>query len=233
MPSAIINVVGDIDDTTQDENGKTEADYYRDDFRVFTGQDKGENGLGTRFKAMLQFAKTKDEATTISTLDVKSILESSNTKRDVIERSVSRWFGVHPVLLGFSDAAVLGNTQALSNASLELNKVANHYQRMLSEAFKMLYPEMDWTISEYMPINYIDPALFDKMTEDEIRNKLLGLPPKETDTTTQEGDKTIKAINSLSPLVANKVLESLTADEIRSLVGLPATSQPPLNPNQP
>lgn len=227
MPSAIINVIGDIDDTTQDDNKKTEADYYREDFRVFTGQEKDTSGIGTRFKAMLQFAKTKDEATTISTLDVKSILDASNTKRDLVERSVARWIGVHPVLLSYSDAAVLGNTQALSNASLELNKLANPYQRMITEAFDMLYPGMDWSISEYMPINYIAPELYDKMTEDEIRNKLLGLPPKETDAT-GEGDKVVKAINSLSPLVANKVLESLTADEIRSLIGLGAKIEEPV-----
>lgn len=177
MPSFLINVVGDIDDKTKDEYGKTEADYYREDFRVFTGQDKDSNGLTSRFKALLQFAPNKDEITTIQSVDVKSVLESSNTKRDVIERSVCRLFGVHPVLCGYSDAAVLGNTQAIANASLELTKVANPYQRLMSDAFKMLYPSMDWTISEYMPITYIDPALYSDMTQDERRNKLLGLPP--------------------------------------------------------
>ena len=175
MPSAIITVVGDIDDTTKDEFKKTEADYYREDFQEFTS--KSESVDGGRFKALLQFAKTKDEATIISTFDAKPILEASNGKRDIVERSVCRLFGVHPVLLGYSDAAVLGNTQALANASLELNKVANPYQRMFSEAFKLLFPSMDWTISEYMPITYIDPAIYPDMTQDERRNKLLGLPP--------------------------------------------------------
>ena len=221
MPSAILTVVGDIDDKTKDLNGKTEADYYREDFRVFTGQDKDANGLASRFKALLQFAPTKDEIPTIQTIDIKSVLESSNTKRDIIERSVCRLFGVHPVLCGYSDASVLGNTQAIANASLELTRVANPYQRLMSDAFRQLYPNMEWEISEYIPIQYIEPALYDKMTEDEIRNKLLGLPPKETDAS-GEGDKIVKAINSLSPLVANKVLESLTADEIRALIGLGA-----------
>lgn len=229
MPSFLINVVGDIDDKTKDENGKTEADYYREDFRVFTGQDKDANGLTSRFKALLQFAPTKDEITTIQSVDVKSVLEASNNKRDVIERSVCRLFGVHPVLCGYSDAAVLGNTQAIANASLELTKVANPFQRLMTDAFKMLYPEMDWSISEYMPIQYIDFHLFDKMTEDEIRNKLLGLPPKEIDAT-NAGNKTIKAINSLSPLVANKVLESLSPDEIRALIGLGAKIEQPIPP---
>jgi hypothetical protein len=221
MPSTIITVVGDIDDKTLDANKKTEADYYREDFRVFTGQDKDSNGLTSRFKALLQFAPTKDEVPTMQTIDIKSVLDASNTKRDVIERSVCRLFGVHPVLCGYSDASVLGNTQAIANASLELTKVANPFQRLMADAFTQLYPNMDWTISEYMPITYIDPSLFDKMTEDEIRNKLLGLPPKETDAS-GEGDKIVKAINSLSPLVANKVLESLTPDEIRALIGLGA-----------
>jgi hypothetical protein len=39
-------------------------------------------------------------------------------------------------------------------------------------------------------------------------------------TTTDEATKVTDAINMMSPLVANKVLESMTADEIRSLVGL-------------
>lgn len=225
MPSAIINVCGDIDDSTKDEKGMTEADYYREDFKIFTGQEKDTSGKGTRFKAMLQFSKTVEERTTIETVDIKSILEASNSKKDLIERSVARLLGVHPVLLGYSDAAVLGNTQALANASLELNRVVNGYQRMMTEAFEALYPNMDWTISEYMPINYVDPALYQYMTEDEIRNKLLGLSPKETDAT-GEGDKIVKAINSLSPLVANKVLESLDENEIRALIGLGARVQP-------
>ena len=39
-------------------------------------------------------------------------------------------------------------------------------------------------------------------------------------TVTEKSNTIIDGINSLSPLVANKVLESMTADEIRSLIGL-------------
>ena len=178
MPSALITLVGEYDDATKDPNTNlTEVQQVQQDFKQFTGQEKNEEGTASRFKAWLTFARTKEEIPTIQTLDVKSILESSNSKRDIIDRSVCRLFGVHPVLLGYSDAAVLGNTQALSNASLELNKVVNSKQRMLTDAFKRLYPAMDWTISEYMPINYIPDALLADMTQDERRNKLLGLPP--------------------------------------------------------
>jgi hypothetical protein len=229
LTSAIITMIGDIDDQTKDTYGKTELDYIHEDFKGFTGQIKNSDGVGGRNKAMLTFAATKEGAPVVQQFDSKSILEASNSKRDVIERAVCRLFGMHPVLLGYSDAAVLGNTQALANASLEANKVVNPLQRLITDAFKKIWPTMDWTISEYMPIAYIDPALFDKMTEDEIRNKLLGLPPKETDAT-GEGDKIVKALNSLSTLVANKVLESLTGDEIRQLIGLGAKV---IDPNKP
>jgi hypothetical protein len=56
------------------------------------------------------------------------------------------------------------------------------------------------------------------LTKDEIREKL-GAPRLEAKTTSTSQD-VIDAINSLSPLVANKVLESMTANEIRALVGL-------------
>ncbi len=41
------------------------------------------------------------------------------------------------------------------------------------------------------------------------------------------GNAVTTAINSLSPLVANKVLESMTPDEIRALIGLGSTLTPP------
>lgn len=63
-----------------------------------------------------------------------------------------------------------------------------------------------------------DSQIESAYTNEEVREKL-GLPKLETKK--DEGSKDIiNAINSLSPLVANKVLESMTAEEIRGLVGL-------------
>jgi len=56
------------------------------------------------------------------------------------------------------------------------------------------------------------------MTQEEIREKL-GLPLLESKTESSQQD-VINGINSLSPLVANKVLESMTPNEIRALIGL-------------
>lgn len=178
MPSALITLVGQYDDTTKDDLGETEVDQLIDEFKKFTGQIKRKaDDLSGRFKGWLTFARTKEEVPVIQTLDIKAILDSSNEKRDIIDRAVCRLFSVHPVLLGYSDSAILGNTQAIANASLELTRSANNYQRRITEAFKMLYPVNDWTISEYMPINYVPDALLQDMTQDERRNRFLGLPP--------------------------------------------------------
>jgi hypothetical protein len=59
------------------------------------------------------------------------------------------------------------------------------------------------------------------MTKEEIREKL-SLPPLDAETSAGASMIT-DAINSLSPLVANKVLESMTPNEIRALIGLGQT----------
>ena len=66
-------------------------------------------------------------------------------------------------------------------------------------------------------LNWLDPNVNKYLTNDEAREKL-GLPP--IDKTVSGGAQAvIDAINTLSPLVANKVLESMSSDEIRALVG--------------
>ena len=177
MPSAIITMVGRVDDFTKDDDGKTAVDHLRESLQWFTGRSKDQNGNAGRFKALLHFVESKDDIPDIQTFDAKSILEASNSKRDIIDRAVCRLFGVHPVLLGYSDAAVLGNQQDLANAALELNKVVNPMQRLITEAFTAIWPDLEWTISEYTPIKYVPDALLQDMTQDERRQKFLGLKP--------------------------------------------------------
>jgi hypothetical protein len=71
---------------------------------------------------------------------------------------------------------------------------------------------------EPIGMEFSEATIAQNLTKDEIREKL-GAPKLEPNTTGSAQD-VINAINSLSPLVANKVLESMTQNEIRSLVGL-------------
>lgn len=182
MPSSILTIVGDIDNVTKGQDGLTDLEATQKDFRQFTGQMKDDNGGSGRFKGMLLFAPTKDEIPNLQQLDLKSTLEGTNSKRDIVSRAVARLFGVHPVLLGFEDANVLGNQQAMANAAAELNKVVNPLQRILTEAFLLLYPGLDWTISEYKTINHIPDAVLAVLTPDEKR-ALAGYPALTNPTT--------------------------------------------------
>jgi hypothetical protein len=66
-------------------------------------------------------------------------------------------------------------------------------------------------------------AMIQAMTPTELREKA-GLPAIEIKTESSVQD-VITAINSLSPLVANKVLESMSPNEIRALVSLPPKAE--------
>jgi len=186
MSSGVFSVIGDIDDENKDAYGKTEMDYYRDELKQFTGRSKDSDGSSGRFKLMLVHAPTKDQIPNLQQLDLKSTLEGTNTKREVVGRAVCLLFGTHPVLLGYSDAAVLGNQQALANAAAELNKVVNPMQRLLTEAFEQLFPGNDWTISEYKAINHIPSEILATLTVDEKR-ALGGYPALVNPTTVTNG----------------------------------------------
>lgn len=207
-------------DSEGNPTGKTPYEYFVEELKKFTGQSKDERGRSGRFKLFHVMVSNPAEAPTLQSYDAKSILEASNTKRDIIAREVCRLFGVNPILVGFSDAAVLGNQQALANCIADFNSYINPTQRMIQRAFETLYPAGKWMISQFNPITYIQSEVWAKMTEDEIRSQA-GLVPivKEASTDSQ---KTLDALNSVSPLVANKVLDNLTPDEIRGLIGLPA-----------
>lgn len=186
MPSTIITIIGDLDNKNKQASGLTEVEEYQEDFKQWTGQRKDSDGLTGRFKAMLAFAPTKDEIPNLQQLDLKSTLEGTNSKREISGRSVCLLFGIHPVLLGYSDAAVLGNQQALANAAAELNKVVNPMQRLLTEAFEQLFPDNDWTISEYKAINFIPTEVLATLTTDEKR-ALGGYPALVNPTTVTNG----------------------------------------------
>jgi hypothetical protein len=75
-------------------------------------------------------------------------------------------------------------------------------------------------VKQVSPISFskLDPQIVGFLTPDEVREEL-GLQPKEVNAS--NGATAIRdALNTMSPLVATKVLESMTPDEIRSLAGL-------------
>ena len=177
MPSALLTVIGDPNQVVQGETNKTNREVIEDTLAEFSGAVKDKNGLSGRFSLATMWAHTKEEVPVLQTFDAKAIIDASNTKRDAINRDVSRLFKVPPVLVGFSEATVLGNQQALSNSQKMLIDAVNSYQRFITESINEVFVG-DWSISQKTPAAVSDPALLAVLTEDELRRIFWGLEPK-------------------------------------------------------
>ena len=177
IPSAILTLIGNLDDESEDENGMTEKDYFDEQLEAFTGNVKDYEGKSGRMRLFINWARTKDEAAVLQPFDAKAIIDASNSKRDIIDRTVSRLFGVHPMLLGFADPAGLGNQQAMANASQELNNDVISDQQLVTEVFQALYPDIkNWDITTFRPIQFIPDKILEDLTIDE-RRALVGYAP--------------------------------------------------------
>ena len=94
------------------------------------------------------------------------------------------------------------------------------HEHFINDIAKYFGVTVDVTFKRVPPITQsIDSSkISEAYTVDEVR-EILGLPSLKTKKS-DASEQVINSINSLSPLVANKVLESMTTLEIRALVGL-------------
>lgn len=183
MPSSLITFIGNPNQEISDKNGMTYDEYYDEVLESFTGGIKDRDGLSGRFSLLKFWASTKEEVPVLQSFDAKGILEAGNAKRDVINREVCRLFKVPPVLVGFSEATILGNQLALANSQKVLIDTVNPMQRFITDSLKTVFPAMDFTISQKQPVAVPDGALLDVLTADEKRNIFWGLEPLTVNTT--------------------------------------------------
>jgi hypothetical protein len=109
----------------------------------------------------------------------------------------------NPMLLGIREtgSGLSSNADEIETSTLMfLNLVIKPYQNEITDA-----------LSTILAVNNISLDL-----------RFIRLQPLDNEQIISSSNPIIEAVNSLSPLVANKVLESMTANEIRSLVGLAA-----------
>jgi hypothetical protein len=126
-----------------------------------------------------------------------------------------------PMLFGIKTEGQLGGRNELIEAyeafqTSYIEPRQNQLDRCLTSIFKYIVPVTLKTKNK-PPIGLDYTELYAKglMSLDEARNEL-GLAK-------QKDQKTVvDSINNLSPLVANKVIDQMTINEIRSIAGLPA-----------
>jgi hypothetical protein len=130
-----------------------------------------------------------------------------------------------PMLFGVRTEGQLGGRNEMATA---FQLFQNTYITPKQDAIEVILNELVGLKNKvtFIPIEPVMPEFSEQtlatiLTKDEMR-EIIGRKPLDTNSNANEVND---AINTLSPLVANKVLESMTPNEIRALVSLPAKEE--------
>ena len=158
---------------------------------------------------ILSFNKNKESAATIDSIQLDSAPEHYSFLSEECLRKIMLGHQVtSPLIFG------IATTTGFSSNADELKNSAILFENMVIEPFRNIYLD---AIEKILSYNQISLKLaFESLNPLDGSGNLAKETPE---------SKVIEAINSLSPLVANKVLESMTPNEIRSLVGLAPESK--------
>ncbi len=180
---------------------------------------------------IVTFSDGKDKEPSVMSLSPSeldkqfTLLKESTTQEIFVGAKVTS-----PTLFGIATAGALGQRNEMKDAfEMFQNNYIAHRQFIFEQVFNDLaavngYPK-ELKIIPIQPINssLSEATLTQIMSKDELR-QMIGLEPN-VNILTNSASQVIDSINSLSPLVANKVLETMTADEIRALVSLPPVAK--------
>lgn len=221
MPSTIIFHPGVIDGVAED--GRPLTEVIKESVKEFQGAENA----GKIFNL---FGDSKATAPEVIPFDANSNSDLFTQLGDIIDKKIVSAFKVPRVLAGIETPGALGSTNEIANAiewynsviradlsfiETELNELVRHVGGWAGEVF---------TFAQSKPIAYLDPAFLTYLDEAEIR-KSIGFPesrPAVEGDVKPQAQKILEALNSMSPLVANKVLDKLTDEEIRELAGVTA-----------
>jgi hypothetical protein len=164
-------------------------------------------------KIVYSFNKNKDNATTIESIPLN---DAPNHYQFLSEECMRKIMLAHnvtsPLIFGIATSTGFSsNADELKNSLIIFeNLVIKPYQELITDAIAKILAVNGVSLNlEFVPLQPLDAS---------------------GELTNNDSKRIIDGINSLSPLVANKVLESMTANEVRALVGLaPETGGSDLN----
>ena len=187
--------------------------------KKFTGDD------GKR--VVIMFNKSKENSAEILDLGQTMLTKEDFTNvNSLVQQEI---FAAHqvtsPMLFGIKTEGQLGGRSEIRDAyEIFNNTYVNERQQLMEEVFTKFYNlkggqgELVIIPVEPLKFEFGETIMSQNLSQDEIR-EILGKEPMDSAIKSQ-AQIISDNINSLSPLVANKVLESMTPDEIRSLAGL-------------
>jgi DNA-binding MarR family transcriptional regulator len=213
--SKLINLNGGS--VSQEEEDRIEK-QFKDKF-------SGSKNAG---KFMLSFNENKENAPSIIDLSGTELDKHFDLLNKTVQQEIFSGHKVtSPMLFGIKTEGQLGGRAELREASeLFQNTYINTKQKEIESVINYLYSfndinaELQLIRTEPIAFEFSEAIISANMTQDEIREKL-SLPQIEKTEATGSQD-VINALNSLSPLIATKVVEAMEMDELRRLIGLPA-----------
>ena len=192
-----------------------------------------ERGIKKKFtgsegdRVVIMFNKSKDNSAEILPLSSTMLTKEDFTNvNNLIQQEI---FACHqvtsPSLFGIKTEGQLGGSTEIRDAyTIFSNTYVNERQQAIEEVFNKLFDYVgivgDYELIPVEPLGFefSESVMSQNLTKDEIR-EIMGREPLDPSIKSQ-AQVISDNINALSPLVANKVLESMTPDEIRSLAGL-------------
>jgi len=196
--------------------------------RQFQNKFSGSKNAG---KFMLAFNDSKENEPSIIDLSGTELDKHFDLLNLTVQTEI---FSGHkitsPMLFGIKTEGQLGGRSEMREAyQLFQNTYVNAKQRAIEETVNYLFKfndiiaDLELKPTEPISFEFSEAIISANMTQDEIREKL-GLAPIEKKETARAQD-IINSLNSLSPLIATKVVESMDVNELRSLIGLPSRSE--------
>jgi DNA-binding Lrp family transcriptional regulator len=205
-------------------NGEPSDDEKRNIEKRFTNRFSGSDGK----KFILAFVNDSARKPIVDDLGTSDITKEDFGRVDTLIQT--NIFSGHqittPSIFGIAEAGKLGSRSEMRDGyEIFKNTYVNSKQMHLESVFNMLFkyrgienPELKIIPTEAIGIELTENILLQIMSKDELRDKV-GLMALEEKTSATNQD-VINAINNLSPLVATKVLNQFTPNELRALVAL-------------
>ena len=196
--------------------------------RQFKDKFSGSKNAG---KFMLAFNDSKENEPSIVDLSGTELDKHFDLLNKTVQQEIFTGHKItSPMLFGVKTEGQLGGRAELREASeLFQNTYVNAKQRSLEEIvnyllkFNDIVAELEIKKTEPISFEFSESIISVNMTQDEIREKL-GLAPIEKKES-QGSQDIINSLNSLSPLIATKVVESMDVNELRQLIGLPVRTE--------
>lgn len=201
----VVISTGVIDNLTEDENGKTEKDYFDEELSEFSGENAA--------RILHLQGRTPEEMPKVTVLDNKEIVDMTEKSTIRLFEKVCRLIGVPPVLCGLSQSGKLGDVQELKNTMELFYLTVRARQDFITSKLNVLKPlilngeNLNFEISRLNPFSLLPDSILSRLTDAELR-ELFEIPEVENDSIIQ-GEK-----NSNK---TNEVLTNLTGRQMQGI----------------